>query len=164
VAHTIAAENVRTEGDMTTTNTSPKQIADATFDDASGARHYPMNEWRKAARLLATRGFTAVEIAWVLRSKWMRWAAVAGNAADGRATALMLERFLDDPRHGATRDHVQKELQRDALTLTEALWSTSEGYHAGIIEQAEIDRRIRETWSDIGRAGLADIVTAIVRR
>jgi hypothetical protein len=68
-------------------------IANATTDAYSFDR-YGLTEWRKAARMMAARGFSERQIAVVLRSKWMRWAADAASKAKN-ATAADLERYFD---------------------------------------------------------------------
>lgn len=64
------------------------RIANKTFDDAYSAERYGRNEWAKAAIFLAGHGFTADEIESILLSKWMRWAADAASATQGKASHL----------------------------------------------------------------------------
>ena len=91
---------------------STDQIADSTFEDAYSATRYGLTEWREASRLLKARGFKPDEIRWVLRSKWMRWAADAANASEGFARAEDLAAFLDNPRNKATQASVRREIDR----------------------------------------------------
>jgi hypothetical protein len=95
---------------MNATKTEAHAIADATFETAYSAGRYGVTEWRKAAAMLATRGFNAAEIEWVLRSKLTRWAADMGNSPHGHATAQMLRRFMGDARNHATLADVRREV------------------------------------------------------
>lgn len=65
-------------------------------DDTSIAYSYDRYaNWSSLVRMLLRRGFTEVETAAILRSKWTRWAADESTARYGKATSKDLERFID---------------------------------------------------------------------
>lgn len=63
--------------------------------DAYSADNYTLAAWRECCRMLARRGFDAVAIEVIMRSKWTRWAADGSLAPYGRHTSRDLARFLD---------------------------------------------------------------------
>ena len=68
-------------------------------------------EWRRAARMMAARGYSDLEIEAVLRSKWTRWSQDAANAYTG--TAKDLARFLDQQTPYALRQLVRETFPED---------------------------------------------------
>lgn len=85
------------------------KIADRTYEGAFSAERYGRTEWRKAARLMADRGFAAEQIEAVLKSKWMRWAADAAGTSRGKA------------------DHLAAYLNKNVRTLNDDLVLLVEG-------------------------------------
>ena len=74
---------------------SPSQVqalADRTADSYSCDRYA---SWKACAAALLRRGYTDRQAEEILRSKFTRWAADQSDAADGRATAADLLRFMD---------------------------------------------------------------------
>lgn len=93
--------------------TGPKplhsEIAERT-NDAYSYERYGKKEWTLSAKLLIAEGFTREEAEWVLRSKWMRWAAdVSDDPNQGTANAL--GNFIGNPQYN--RAAVQREMARD---------------------------------------------------
>jgi len=73
--------------------TMTTMIAEATTDAYSFST-YGAQQWQRAADLLERQGLSAGEIEWVLRSKWMRWAADEQGHPYGHSTAAALNKRL----------------------------------------------------------------------
>lgn len=97
---------------MTAYITEARLLAEKTADAYSVDR-YSKTEWKKAAMVLLARDFTPAEAEWVLRSKFMRWAADASDAPYGQAKATHLIALMDrEPKHyglEAVRKHIAQE-------------------------------------------------------
>lgn len=72
--------------------TTAQKIAERTKDAYSYPRYA---NWLDCVHLLLKRGYTEAQTVWILRSKWMRWAADDSTARYGRATSNDIARFLD---------------------------------------------------------------------
>lgn len=79
---------------MTTTQreTLAQEIEERTKDAYSFPRYA---NWLACVRLLLERGYTEKQTEWILRSKWMRWAADGSTAGYGHVTSSDLACFLD---------------------------------------------------------------------
>jgi|SRR5215467_7617140 len=78
-------------------------MADAVAEvtaDAYSWDEYNEAGWRSCCRMLAKRGYNALEIEAIMRSKWTRWAVDHATfhvkRADGRHNSADLARFIDD--------------------------------------------------------------------
>lgn len=92
---------------MTAYITEGRQLAAETADAYSFDR-YGETEWRKTATSLLARDWTRAEVEWVLRSKFMRWAA--DMSSSDAPTAKDVLAFIDEPRNRASRADVQKHI------------------------------------------------------
>ncbi len=79
-----------------------KQLADKTADAYSRGYY---RSWVACAAMLKKRGYSDAEVEAILRSKWMRWASDSSRRYP--ASSKDVERFLDDPRNGCTKEKVQ---------------------------------------------------------
>ena len=61
-------------------------------EDAYSFDRYSASGWRASARLCAQKGFNEEQIEWILRSKWMRWAADHSDNDYGRHTSVSWRR------------------------------------------------------------------------
>jgi hypothetical protein len=97
---------------MNTTKTTAVDVdalAVAT-SDAYSRDTYTDGGWLEACRLLAKRGYNALEIEAILRSKFTRWDADFSNKPYGRNTGADLLRWLDaHPRERADVSNLVRE-------------------------------------------------------
>ena len=56
---------------------------------------YTTSGWQGSAKWLAGQGFDKYQIEWVLRSKWMRWAADVSSNSYGHNSSRDLIRFME---------------------------------------------------------------------
>lgn len=102
IAEARAAKETR---ERSVTDQQADYIANTSMNDAYSGARYGSAQWRKAARMLAVKGFTAEEIEAILRSKLTRWAAdEAGRSGDdGSAKAADLIRYMEKAGYGFAR-------------------------------------------------------------
>lgn len=106
-AKNFGMDNILSDYKATEVNELYAEIADRTEDAYSCDRYG--NEWANCAKTLLVRGYTEAETEWVLRSKWMRWAADQSMDPDA-PKATDLASLLD--RNGFNRLAVQREMNR----------------------------------------------------
>lgn len=109
-AEPIGPYQKKTAETPTPERTAAQRIADAWYYEAYSGERYGEKEWAACAKLLLERGFTEEEAVWVLRSKWMRWAADSSKTPDS-PTADDLATLLGWP--GYDRAKVQHYMAND---------------------------------------------------
>lgn len=152
------------------------RIADET--NGWSKERYGKAEWRTAARLMASRGFSERQIAVVLDSKWMRWAADAANrqatGAKGRDLIEWIEKHLGGRFYKQLADLVfevtGEHESTDEISTTVFMQTPTGADLAGACEGEDIAAlidfaiEIAKSGTPIQRTAAAAIVTRIQER